>query len=144
PVAQQARVSGRARKARLKYTVKRAGEGSPAGVFRAFGSTGSGGGCVVPATLEQAGDGGDSQDRENDDQRQPGGNGWNQVDGIAAVDEGQAVGVHGLDDQLDADESQHHGQAEAQVDQSFEKAADEEVEFDQAKQGEGVGGEHDI
>ena len=65
-------------------------------------------------------------------------------EGLAAVDERHLVLVHGVQDQLDADEGQQEGQAVGQVDQALQQAADEEVELAQAHQREDVGREHQV
>ena len=46
--------------------------------------------------------------------------------------------------QLDADEPEHDREAEAEVDQPLQQAADQEVELAQAHQGEDVGGEDEV
>ena len=52
--------------------------------------------------------------------------------------------MQGVQDQLDADEGQQHGQPDRQVDQALEQPADEEVELTQAHEGEDVGGEDEV
>ena len=66
------------------------------------------------------------------------------VDVLAAVDERQLVLVQRLHDQLDPDEPEHDREAEAEVDQPLQQAADEEVELPQAHQREDVGGEDQV
>jgi hypothetical protein len=52
--------------------------------------------------------------------------------------------VQRLDDQLDPNEREDHGQADVQVDDALEESADEEVELAKAHQGEGICGKDDV
>jgi hypothetical protein len=63
---------------------------------------------------------------------------------LAAVDERHLVLVHGVQDELDADEAEQDRQADRQVHQALEQAADEEVQLPQPHQGEQVGREHQV
>ena len=49
-----------------------------------------------------------------------------------------------MQDQLDADEHQDHGESLGQIDQPPEQALDDEIQLPQAHQGEDVGGQHQI
>ena len=60
---------------------------------------------------------------------------------LAPVDEGDLIGVQGVNDELEADEAENDRQAVVEVDESVEQPVDEEVELAQAQQGEGVRGE---
>jgi len=60
---------------------------------------------------------------------------------LAPVDEGDLIGVQGVNDELEADEAEDDRQAVVEVDESVEQPVNEEVELAQAQQGEGVGGE---
>ncbi len=62
---------------------------------------------------------------------------------VAAVDEGQFVDVHGVQDQLDADERQDHGQRVLEVDEAVHQPAQQEVQLAQSHQGKDVGSEDD-
>ena len=52
--------------------------------------------------------------------------------------------MHGVQDQLDADEAEQERQPVGQVDQALQQPADEEVELAQAHQREDVRGEDDV
>ena len=54
------------------------------------------------------------------------------------------LGVGELEDELQPDEREDHGEAGREVDEPVEQAGDQEEEGAQAEQGEGVGREHDV
>ena len=52
--------------------------------------------------------------------------------------------MHGVHNELDADEGQHDRQSDGKVDQPAQQPTDEEVQLTQAHEGEDVGGEHEV
>ena len=51
--------------------------------------------------------------------------------------------MQGLHDELDADEAEHHGQAQRKIDELVKQLAEQEVQLLQTEQCEHVGREHD-
>ena len=58
------------------------------------------------------------------------------LDRLAVVDERQVVLVHGVQDQLDADEGEDRREPVGQVDEPVQQAVDEEEQLTQAEQRE--------
>src|SRR5450756_388320 len=102
-----------------------------------------GDGRVVLTALEQACDRRDGQDDHDERERLTDRDLRSATDRLPPVDERQLVDVRRVQDQLDADEREQDGQADAQIDQALEQTADEEVELAQTHQGEDVGGQHE-
>ena len=66
------------------------------------------------------------------------------ANGSPPLRNGRLFSCRRVEDQLDADEREQHGQPDAEVDQPLEQAADEEVELPQAHQREDVRGEDQV
>src|SRR6185312_2346593 len=92
---------------------------------------------------EQRGDDGDEEDTDDHAQRQVGAD-LDEGHRLAVVDERDVVLVQGMQDQLDADETEDRREPVGEVDETVQQALDEEVQLPQAEQRERRRGEDDV
>jgi len=98
---------------------------------------------TINLNLDQTGNRCDSHRSEDHRERHVGAYLWGPFDRLPAVQEGDLVLVHGVEDELHTDKRQDESDSVLEVDEFVDQIAEQEVQLAQAHKSENVRGEHD-